>query len=184
MKRTFFLLVAIIAFLLPISLTSCDSGDENEWKPPTEMKTSLINSDPVLKSFLNDGNYPNKTLIASFNYDDMSGFYYGNIGVNDSINEPDTPIYNIILNKKYIGAEDALYFKGRYNFTLSLRSKRVYSTVSDLDGKTVIWKTSYNNQNTTYNNKTLLEFLVEIKNDKYIKDNSYIYRIDIFAQNK
>jgi len=172
--------VAIIAFLLPIGLTSCDSGDET--KPPTEMKLSVIKSDPVLKSFLSDGNYPNKTLIASFNY--KYYFSYGNIGENDSINEPDTPIYNIILKKKYVGIEDALNFKGRYNFTLDYRFKHTYSVISPLDDKTIIWKTLYQKVSINFENKTLLEFITEFMYDKQIKDNPYIYRIDIFAQNR
>jgi hypothetical protein len=182
MKRTFFLLVAIIAFLLPIGLTSCDSGDENEWKPPTEMKTSLINSDPVLKSFLSDGNYPNKTLIASFNWGYTFDYdKYGNKYVKDSINEPDTPIYNIVLNKKYINTEDALYFKGRYNFTLNCRVKGIGQKL--VDRKIELFDVYYV-FDINFDNKTLYEFLTEFRYHKQIKDNTSLYRIDIFAQNK
>ena len=161
MKKTIFLLMAIIAFLLPIGLTSCDTGDWEPSDPPKEMKLSVIKNDPVLKTFFADGNYPNKTLIASFNYlggdSYFNGFTYGDRWENDSINEPDTPIYNIILNIYYLNPESSAYFKGRYNFTLDYRIKKTYSVISSLDGKTIIWKTAYYNPIVAYNNKTLLE---------------------------
>lgn len=71
MKKTIFLLMAIIAFLLPIGLTSCDSGGGLEsgldytdayydWNSVTGAQLS---KDPVMKLFTTQGSFKSYTLV-------------------------------------------------------------------------------------------------------------------------
>lgn len=172
--------MAIIAFLLPFGFTSCEDKETGDWKPATEMSLTIIKSDPVLKTFLTDGNYPQKTQIASFNYDGYADCDYGNIGEKDSINEPNTPLYYLILNKNYVKLEDKQYFEGRYNFTVTCRESHRYSY---LDGKEIKWKTSYRLYDMEFPDITFIELLVKLST-KPIRDNEALYRMDIFVQNK
>lgn len=180
MKKTIFLFMAIIAFLLPIGLTSCEEKETDDWKPATEMSLKVLKSDPTLKTFFTDGNYLQKTQIASFNYDGYGDCRYGNIGEKDSINEPSTPLYYLILNKNYIKTEDKQYFKGRYNFTLTCRERGHYAY---LDYKEVKWIEFYRLYDIELPNITFIELLEKLLTEP-IRDNKNLYRIDISVQNK
>jgi len=107
MKRTIFLLVAIIAFLLPIGLTSC----EDDVDVYSNLTLTGVKNDPVLKTFLSDGNYPKETLIA--NYDSIA-FVRRTKGGGPIVEL--SMVTAVLVGGYDIQTEISDKFKGKYNF--------------------------------------------------------------------